>query len=97
MRLVDLEPRWTAAKTTFRYAEDRRGMGVSFLCPHCRSTRLAVFFKNPIDGHEPAEGELLWDRAGDTFDTLSLSPSIDAGAIQFKQHWHGHITNGEIR
>ena len=35
-----------------------------------------------------------WQRAGDTFDTLTLSPSVDASA---SGHWHGFIVNGEIR
>jgi hypothetical protein len=36
----------------------------------------------------------LWQRAGDTFDTLTLSPSIDASK---HGHWHGFIQGGEIR
>jgi hypothetical protein len=29
-----------------------------------------------------------------SFETLSVTPSLDASA---SGHWHGHITNGEIR
>jgi hypothetical protein len=36
----------------------------------------------------------LWQRTGDTFNSISLSPSIDASKAG---HWHGYITNGEIR
>jgi hypothetical protein len=36
---------------------------------------------------------LRWQRSGETFETLSISPSIDASGIG---HWHGFITNGEI-
>jgi len=38
--------------------------------------------------------EPAWDRQGDTFDTLTLLPSIDFSG---KGHWHGHITNGVIQ
>lgn len=36
----------------------------------------------------------LWKREGDTFETMSLSPSVDASA---SGHWHGFLKNGEIR
>jgi len=35
----------------------------------------------------------LWQRTGETFETLTLSPSVDASK---SGHWHGHVTNGEI-
>jgi Family of unknown function (DUF6527) len=35
----------------------------------------------------------FWNRAGDTFDTLTLTPSIDCSQAG---HWHGYITNGAI-
>ncbi len=35
----------------------------------------------------------LWKRTGETFETLTLSPSVDASA---SGHWHGHITDGEV-
>jgi hypothetical protein len=37
---------------------------------------------------------IIWTRTGETFDTLTLTPSVDASA---SGHWHGFITNGEIR
>jgi Family of unknown function (DUF6527) len=39
-------------------------------------------------------GRILWHREGVTFETLSLTPSVDASHFG---HWHGFITNGEIR
>jgi len=39
-------------------------------------------------------GSTLWHREGETFDTLTLSPSIDASAFGC---WHGFITAGEIK
>jgi hypothetical protein len=35
----------------------------------------------------------LWQRTGDTFETLSLSPSVDASRAGC---WHGFLTNGAI-
>lgn len=34
-----------------------------------------------------------WTRTGDTFETMTLVPSIDASR---SGHWHGFITNGAI-
>lgn len=54
--------------------------------------RLSVRFHNPLDGG-PAfnPGRYMWTRAGDTFETLSLSPSLDASGFG---HWHGHVMGG---
>jgi hypothetical protein len=96
MRLVDLDPGWWTEH------EGRSGMGVVFECPHCKAdgrdfTHLGVWFANPIDGGPPASPECRpvprWQRTGDTFETLTLTPSIDVSKCG---HWHGHITNGEI-
>jgi hypothetical protein len=39
-------------------------------------------------------GRIVWTRvSGETFDDLTLTPSIDASAWGC---WHGHITNGEV-
>ncbi len=35
-----------------------------------------------------------WQRTGDTFETLTLTPSIDASRAG---HWHGFITDGEVQ
>lgn len=36
----------------------------------------------------------LWGRAGDTFETLTFTPSADASA---SGHWHGFVRGGEIQ
>jgi hypothetical protein len=36
----------------------------------------------------------LWTRTGETFETLSLSPSVDASPAGC---WHGFVQNGGIR
>lgn len=35
----------------------------------------------------------LWQRAGETFETLTVYPSVDASA---SGHWHGYIQNGDV-
>lgn len=94
MRLADLEPKWIE--------KGGRVVGVRFLCPCCTGPYLAVLFANPPDGgpahpddaSAPGNNEgRRWQRSGEAFDTLSLSPSVDASPA----HWHGFITNGEAR
>ena len=98
MRLVELDPHWTCDTL------GRHGQGISFECPVHRDHRLAVMFSNPVDGL-PACGEskYLWQRTGETWDDLTLGPSIDAsanmvcnkGTIQ-TPCWHGLIKSGEV-
>lgn len=100
MKLTDLDPRWACDADIViggvaRHYEGRQGMAVSFECPHCRECRLAVWFANPIDGLPPTDDATkLWQRTGETFETLTLTPSIDASK---DGHWHGFITGGDIR
>jgi hypothetical protein len=79
--------------------------GLTFLCPHCRTQRLGVQFDPPIDpqgwlakGINWPKAQHVWTRTGDTFETLTLTPSIDASGsgIAFDGHWHGFIRNGAI-
>jgi hypothetical protein len=87
--------------------KNRHGMAVTFACPHCVALNpgvverngavqfLGVWFENPIDGLPPTDGAShLWQRTGDSFENLTLAPSVDASA---DGHWHGFIQNGEIR
>lgn len=106
MRLVDLDPCWV---TGSQYLVDPsapdgppvwdhghvpgRAVGVSFECPHCRETRIAVAFASPVDGGPPsASFKRHWQRTGDSFETLTLTPSVDASE---SGHWHGFIANGQ--
>lgn len=102
MKLVDLDPRWLRAADSPTDAKQ----GISFLCPHCQKCRLGVFFTPTICGNPPAVpdpllhdhlqdthlGKVLWERTGETFETMSLKPSIDASRWGC---WHGWVTNGE--
>ncbi|MGA2412069.1 MAG: DUF6527 family protein [Candidatus Binataceae bacterium] len=93
MKLIELDPRWTAS------SPDRSGVGMTFDCPFHHDgheplrvgCRIGVRFKNPVDGGAPYHEGPLWERQGDTFETLTLKPSIAATGC-----WHGFITNGEV-
>lgn len=98
MKLIDLEPRWYANQNGHR-------IGFSFLCPHCDQSGQRLAIAVHLDGtsldDDPnttqvfQDGEHVWNiTGGDTFDNLSLSPSVDASA---SGHWHGFITNGQVK
>lgn len=74
-------------------------MGVIFLCPVHRTHYIGVWFANPVDGGPPASADALpaprWQRTGDTIETLTLTPSVDAQPGN-PSCWHGFITNGAI-
>jgi len=101
MKLLELEPVWL-----------RPGM-FTFRCPCCRkvwlvcknfattdSEQLAVLEEHFGETHladvEMARNDYAWSFTTGDFATLSVSPSIDASKSG-GGHWHGHITNGEIR
>lgn len=119
MKLLELEPRWCLGRqwddangtqhfVLYDKATERRGMGMTFLCPVHKNHRLAVFFANPIDGLPPdVTAKYRWHRDGQTFDDITLGPSIDASGNQADVNpqavgmiqtpcWHGFIRNGQI-
>lgn len=59
-----------------------------------KKMRLHVQFAVALDGLPWNGSEPRWDRTGDTFEALTLRPSVDASGFG---HWHGFITNGEAR
>lgn len=92
MKLTDLDPAW--------WTEDGRRLGITFLCPLCRRTRIAVPFENPVDGGAPTvHRQNHWRREGDQFETISLFPSVDAtdccadGCLG----WHGVVRFGGLQ
>lgn len=77
-RLVDCNPRWVAA----RYAgqPDDVPCGIHFDCPEGhKDCDHAIPFAPRLDG-SPATSwytsGAIWQRSGDTFEALTLSPSI---------------------
>lgn len=106
MRLTDLAPHWMVLRDcgdvvgiTFRCPH----------CPpgeRGATTYLGAWFATPIDRDGLSLDERgwpdfmaqhperkFWARTGDTFETLTLSPSVDASQ---HGHWHGFIANGEV-
>ena len=94
--LVDMEPRWVT--------QDGQRVGLSFACPSCAPApaesvhggRVAVFFDPPLDPGPPSPVP-SWKRTGDTFETITLAPSIRVQTGPGPQeHWHGFVTNGQV-
>jgi hypothetical protein len=101
MRLVELRPRWVGLHNWS--SPSIYHVGLSFDSPWNRARRLAVLFTPAIDPEGLAKrhgwdeaaffaDQLKWARVGDTFETLTLAPSLN-----FMPHdWHGSITGGEV-
>ena len=103
MRLVDLEPEFLSMggegvtnSATGEPVPKTHGVGVLFNCPcgnHEEDHRCYVPFANPIGPGPGRDGDRGWKRTGETFETLTLTPSIlRLGGCG----WHGFITNGEV-
>ena len=104
MKLTDLEPKWVSPDVfTFLCPHCRT--------EHLLCKKIALSFKEQaklINGYlnrtpeeeddwpinfVPMKDSACWSVTGD-FDVMTVTPSIDASA---SGHWHGFITNGEIR
>lgn len=99
-KLVDLHPTfYGAAGTKDGSTPERRGVGVIFDCPCLADDcawggKIAISFSNPLDGGAPYSthsAERHWQRTGETFETMTLSPSIHAVG-----HWHGWLKDGVL-
>lgn len=88
MRLVDLEPQWVD-----RPWDNRWKIGISFKCSHCEE-RCLIYFRNPLDGGQSKgpEGHPRWERQGDSFENLSLVPSV-----KWEGHMHVSVVGGGIK
>jgi hypothetical protein len=100
VRLTELNPRWLSADV------------FAFSCPHCQKItllckRIPLSFRDQVklvnaspedehdwpDGFVPMKQDTAWSITGD-FASMTVTPSIDASG---SGHWHGRITNGEIK
>ncbi len=90
-RLVDLDPHW--------FHRNGRPEGIRFHCPICRGGEgegherhsLVITWEPPSIHTSGA----VWTKTGNTFDNLTVTPSIDAtrgGHCKF----HGFITQGVV-
>ncbi len=86
--LVDADPHWVD------YGE-RRGVLLQFECPIHDGCHLGVPVDPALDGGPPPEGR-GWKRTGDTFETLTLSPSIRILGGANGCRWHGFIRGGRF-
>lgn len=113
MKLTELEPTFVGEyhglgnPTTYRELPSVEGaQGVLFICPKCQKHSVLCWFKNPRNAPAvpndafPRPGR--WTFSGDTFDVLSLEPSIDLSTITPENpadpsrcYWHGWVKNGE--
>ena len=106
MRLADLHPRWGREYNGYdgQYLIFDCPCPAPLIpcpcgeptCPQqltkaCGWSPMHIPIANPIDGGPPPRATTLWTRTGETFETLTLSPSIHAVG-----HWHGFIRNGEL-
>jgi len=109
MRLVHLKPHWIqldhwASPAPFyiglSFLCPHCGKGPCPTCGQIQDYRLAVKFWPPIDPTNimatfasPLPDNGSHRRQGDTFDTLTLTPSI---GFDIPPHFHGTIINGEV-
>lgn len=97
MRLTDLQPRWLTPDVFI--FKSPAGHGDWLSCKRAPIPNQNKFFYEqcPELVGQSIVGTLehaLWNFApGASFDTLTVTPSIDGSA---SGNWHGHITNGNI-
>ena len=101
MELSDLNPVWLSHGGEYVTQNGqpvplRERIGISFDCPCGCQHPVDVLFANPVDGGGPVRQEPHpnWTRTGETFDDLTLSPSVQREYPA--RCWHGFVTNGEI-
>lgn len=99
MKLTELNPEWLSnggegvTDGQGNSVEYREKVGISFDCPCGCKRPCTIIFSNPIDGKGPIKSSTYWTRTNETFENLSLSPSIKR---IIPDCWHGYITNGEV-
>lgn len=98
MRLTDLNPEFVDGGVG---SPGRTGVMLMFDCPKCgadgvRHGGVGCYLDPPMDGGAPVSDH-SWKRSGDSFENLTLTPSILVVATNgIGCGWHGYITNGEI-
>lgn len=99
-RLVDLNPTFVGSggpgvTKDGQPVERREGVGISFDCPCGCEDPCFVYFENPLDGGPSRAGKApAWQRTGESFENISLTPSIQrVGGCA----WHGYLTDGVLK
>ncbi|MCC6793011.1 MAG: hypothetical protein IT336_15085 [Thermomicrobiales bacterium] len=100
MKLTDLNPHWISAGGADRRDADgnptrrRTGVGIMFDCPCGCENLCAVNFDNPIDGGSRYDHSgAIWHRTGFTYESLTLTPSINRPRGCGAHFW---IRDGEV-
>lgn len=96
MRLADLDASFVSTNGV--------RTGVQFICPACSKTRIVVPFACETPDPSLNAHGVLWRASGDTLDTLTLKPSVDArhvnggydGEPRVECRWHGWVTAGGV-
>jgi hypothetical protein len=99
MKLTELNPEWSGCGGEGVSNADgpiprRERVAVLLVCPCGCEHRLNLPFINPPDGLGPIYPGYGWQRTGETFEDLTLTPSIQREYPA--RCWHGFITNGEV-
>lgn len=102
MRLINLNPKFVSHggegvtnTATGEAVPLREGVAISFDCPCGKcGERVLLCFENPLDGGYKLEKQNAWKRKGETFEVMTLTPSIQriGGCC-----WHGYLTDGELK
>lgn len=103
MKFTDLNPNWVGAGGPGIFRSDgspspkREGVGVTFDCPCGCDVRTYIPFANPLDGGAALKTEhATWQRTGETFENLTLKPSIRRTPAKGGCGWHGFVTGGQV-
>ena len=103
MKLTDLNPHFIGAGGEGISNADgspvptRPGGGLVWACPCGCGSNLYVPFANPVDGGLCLSPERpSWNREGETFEKMTLSPSIKRIPHRGSCGWHGFIKKGMI-
>lgn len=104
MKLTELKPEWVGTggygvteTATGKPVPRRDGVGISFNCPCGCGVECFIPMTPALDGlpYDNGGTNHVWNRTGDTFETLTLTPSILRTPPR-GCGWHGFITNGEV-
>ncbi len=72
-------------------------VGISFDCICGCGTRVFVMFAKDKEGKPTRGNDPKWERTGETFEDLTLRPSIQRCKVnKLSCRWHGYVTNGEV-
>jgi hypothetical protein len=98
MRLVELKPRWIHENVFIFLCPHCQQRWLSCKnAPMKTGDQMELFIEamkdEEIDTVVPSKPDMAWAISGREFETMTVSPSIDASP---SGDWHGHIKDGGI-